>query len=174
MGTTDRDASELKRPDASQICHCSRPLHRLGVVRRLQGISRRTVARHLEMEVAAVKREEQETADLPLSKLYEWQKVLDVPISELLVEADDLLSSAVLKRAQLVRVMKTALAIRHKANRLTIRRMAQMLIEQLVEIMPELAEVSPWHAVGKRRRREEHGAAAERQLSEDVFLDRMD
>ena len=32
-----------------------------------------------------------------------------------------------------------------------MRRLVQMLLEQLVEIMPELADIGPWHAVGQRR-----------------------
>ena len=79
-----------------------------------------------------------------------------------------------LKRAQLVRVMKTVLAILEEAKQAPIRRMAQTMVDQLIEIMPELQGVSPWHAVGKRRRRDDYGIAAERRLSEDVFLERMD
>ena len=56
----------------------SRLLHRLATVRRLQGISRRTVARRMNVEVSEIRRQEEETADLPLSKLYEWQKALEV------------------------------------------------------------------------------------------------
>ena len=88
-----------------------RALHRLATVRRLQGISRRTVARRLNVEVAEIRRQEEETNDLPLSVLYEWQKALDVPVAELLVESEDALSQPLLQRAQLVRLMKTALAI---------------------------------------------------------------
>ncbi len=159
---------ELKPPNAT------RPLHRLGIVRRLQGISRRTVARRLSIEVAKVKLQERPTSDLLLSRLYEWQKVLDVPITEMLVEAGDELASPVLKRAQLVRMMKTALAIVEATGEEPIRRMAQTLVNQLIEVMPELQSVSPWHAVGKRRRRDEFGIAAERRLSDEVFLDLMD
>jgi transcriptional regulator with XRE-family HTH domain len=144
------------------------------MVRRLQGISRRTMARRLNTEVAAVRLQERETADLLLSKLYEWQQVLDVPVAELLVEAGDPLSTPVLQRALLVRVMKTAQAILGQAKQVRVRRMAQTLVDQLIEIMPELAEVGPWHAVGKRRRRDEYGAVVQRRLSEDVFLDLKD
>jgi hypothetical protein len=49
--------------------------------------------------------------------------------------------------------------------------MAQTLVEQLIEIMPELRGVSAWHTVGKRRRLDELGVAAERSLSEEVFID---
>jgi transcriptional regulator with XRE-family HTH domain len=174
MSILDYRAPGVGSPAELKASTSTRPLHRLGIVRRLQGISRRTVARRLSIEVAKVKLQERPTSDLLLSRLYEWQKVLEVPITELLVEAGDELASPVLKRAQLVRMMKTALAILEATGEEPIRRMAQTLVNQLIEVMPELQSVSPWHAVGKRRRRDEFGIAAERRLSDEVFLDLMD
>ncbi len=174
MGIMNCSASRAGRPAARKVHGGRRPLHRLGNVRRVQGISRRTVARRLNTEIATVRLQERETADMLLSDLYEWQKALDVPIAELLVETDDPLSTPVLKRALLVRVMKTAQAILVQAKQVRVRRLAQTMVDQLVELMPELAEVGPWHAVGKRRRRDEYGVMAQRCLSEDVFLDLKD
>ncbi|MCR4413526.1 MAG: helix-turn-helix transcriptional regulator [Thermoguttaceae bacterium] len=144
-------------------------MHRLAEVRRLQGITRRTVARRLNIDVATVKYQEQPTTDLPLSTLYAWQRVLDSPLSELLVDTDEPLSPPVMQRARMVRLMKTAAAILERTQQPSIRRMAQMLVEQLVEIMPELKGVSPWHAVGRRRTQDELGQAAQRRLSTDTF-----
>jgi transcriptional regulator with XRE-family HTH domain len=141
------------------------------MVRRLQGISRRTMARRLNLEIEQVRQQERETADMPLSVLYAWQKALDVPISELLVEASDSLASPVLERSQLVRLMKTVLAVREHARQESIQRMAQTMSNQLVEIMPELASIGPWQTVGKRRQRTELGVAAQRRLAETVFLE---
>jgi hypothetical protein len=70
--------------------------------------------------------------------------------------------------------MKTALAILDHADQESVHLMAQTLIEQLTEIMPELQGVSAWHAVGKRRRLDELGIAASRGLSDEVFLDLTD
>jgi hypothetical protein len=95
-----------------------------------------------------------------------------VPVAEVLVEAGDGLASPVLERSQLVRLMKTVLAIREQARQESIRRMAETAIGQLTEIMPELAEVGPWHAVGRRRRLDELGMAAQRRLAEEMFIDR--
>jgi len=148
-----------------------RPLQRLAVVRQRQGLSRRTVARRLNVDIATVRAQESGTADLTLSQLYQWQEALEVPVGELLSEADDTLSAPVQRRAQLVRLMKSAMTIRENTRQETIRRMAQTLIDQLLTIMPELAGVGPWHAVGQRRRLDELGLAAERRLSDDVFLD---
>jgi len=150
------------------------PLHRVGEVRRSQGISRRTVARHLGTDVGTVRREEQPTADMALTRLYQWRAVLDVPVAELLTDAGDPLATPLHRRAQLVRVMKTALSILEEANQESIRRMAQTLIDQLTQIMPELEGIGPWHTVGKRRRRDELGVAAARRLSEDVFVELLD
>ena len=131
-----------------------RALHRLATVRRLQGISRRTLAKRLNVDVAEIRRQEEETNDLPLSVLYEWRKVLDVPIAELLVESEDSLSQPLVQRAQLVRLMKTALAILEEADNEATRVMAQTLVDELVEVMPELQGIGAWNAVGKRRQLE--------------------
>jgi len=151
-----------------------RPLHRLAEVRQMQGISRRTVARRLATDVTRIRCEERESTDLPLSRLYEWQDALEVPIGELLLESHDELSDPVQRRGQLVRVMKTALAILEQAEQTPVRRMAQTLVEQLLGIMPELEGVGSWHTVGQRRRRDELGKAAERRLPDELFLDVRD
>jgi transcriptional regulator with XRE-family HTH domain len=167
-------SSEVGGQEGINLPPNRRPLHRLNSVRRLQGVSRRTLARRLNIDVAEVRRQEQETSDLSLSQLYAWQDALEVPVTELLVESDDSLSQPLLQRAQLVRLMKSALAIREQAEQETIRLMAQTLVDQLIEIMPELRGVSAWHSVGKRRRLDELGTAAERTLSDDVFVDLSD
>jgi transcriptional regulator with XRE-family HTH domain len=151
-----------------------RPLHRLATVRRQQRVSLHAVARRLGIGVEAVRQQECETSDLPLSALYGWQSVLDVPIAELLVEPDDGLPSSILLRSQLVRLMKTVQTISEKAKQESVRRMAQTAINQLVEIMPELAEVGVWNIGGRQRRRNELGVAAHRRLSDDVFVERDD
>ena len=174
MSIMDCDSRDVEHCPQVHVSANGRPLHRVGIVRRLQGISRRTVARHLRTDISTVKQQEDATTDMPLSDLYQWQAALEVPISELLVEAEDSLSAPILQRAQLVRLMKTALAILGSAGDSPIREMAQTLVEQLTEIMPELRGVSPWHAVGKRRTRDELGQAAERRMSEDVFIDGFD
>ena len=160
-----RHEAAMKMPSAE------RPLHRLAAVRRQQNISRRTIARRTNADVSTVKQQEQETTDLLLSQLYQWQEILEVPVAELLVEADEPLSTPVMKRAQLLRLMKTATAILHRSQQVAIRRMAQMMVDQLVEIMPEPSEVTPWHAIGKRRTQDEVGQAASRRVSRDVFQD---
>ena len=160
-------------PDPISMLNGKR-LHRLASVRRLQGISRRTIARRLNVDIASVKQQEAETSDLPLSVLYQWQALLEVPAAELLVDSEEALSGPVLQRARMVRIMKTVLSILERSNQPGVKRMAQNLVEQLVELMPELKGISAWHAVGQRRRLDEYGRAAERRLSRDMFFGSME
>ena len=142
-------------------------LQKLSVARRRQGLSIRCVAQRLGRTVGEVRAQEDERADLLVSELYRWQAALEVPIEELLQEPVDSLSPMVSMRAQLLKVMKTAMAMRRQARSEAERRLARLLIEQLLEMMPELKEVSGWPAVGHRRRADEVGRIGENPISED-------
>lgn len=156
-------------PESSPMGKASGPLHRISEVRRQQGVSLRAAARRMGKEVSRLKVQERETTDLHLSDLYQWQQALDVPVTDLLVEQQAPLSRPVMERAQMVRLMKTASALLEQSQSVATRRMAQMLVEQLVEIMPELAEVSPWHTVGQRRSLDEYGRAFDRRVSDELI-----
>ena len=147
------------------------PLHQIRSVREQQGVSLRSAARRMHLDVSEAKALEDESSDMLLSTLYLWQKALEVPIGELLVDSEAPLSAPVLKRAQMVRLMKTAVAIQDKADKnKALGRLATMLIEQLVELMPELKDVSPWHAVGHRRSLDEYGKTATDTVSDEWFF----
>jgi transcriptional regulator with XRE-family HTH domain len=153
---------------------CALPLHRLGEARRQEDVSRRNVARHLGITVEDVRRQECETTDLPLSVLHKWANVLSLPVAELVAEPDDSLATPLFNRASLVRVMKTAVAILEQTRDPRTKRSARTMVDQLIEIMPELRGISAWHAIGKRRRLNELGIAAERSLSDEIFMDVVD
>jgi hypothetical protein len=70
--------------------------------------------------------------------------------------------------------MKTVAAIAEQADSPSVRRLATMLTEQLIEIMPELSEVGAWHSVGQRRSLDDYGRVVERCLREDFFLAHRD
>jgi transcriptional regulator with XRE-family HTH domain len=142
-------------------------LQKLNSARRRQGLSLRCVAQRLGRTVSEVRAQEDERADMLVSELYRWQAALEVPIEELLAEPEDALSTMVSVRAQLLKVMKTAMAMRRQARSEGERRLARLLTEQLLEIMPELKEVSGWPAVGHRRRADEIGRIGENPVSED-------
>ena len=144
-------------------------LHRIADVRRQQGVTLRNVARRLGMPLPVVRRQEEADCDLRLSDLLRWQQVLDVPVAELLVEADDQLSGPVLERSRMVKLMKTAAALRERTAGTAAGLLVGMLVEQILEIMPELSDVTPWHTVGQRRTLDELGRTARATVPDDVF-----
>lgn len=125
-------------------------LHRIGVVREQQGVSLRSMARRLGVDVKTYKRIEDSSTDLTLSELHAVQSALDVPLEDLLVDRESL-SRPVDERAKLIKVMKTAVAMRELKGSPRIERMSRMLCEQLVDVMPELHDVSGWPQFGARR-----------------------
>ena len=52
-----------------------------------------------------------------------------------------------------------------------IQRMAQTLVEQLLDLMPELEGVGPWPAVGKSRLPSDYGQVVNRRMPDDLFGD---
>ena len=144
-------------------------LHRIAEVRQRQGVTLRNVARRLGASLPAVRRQEQADCDLRLSDLHRWQQVLDVPVAELLVEGEGQLSGPVLERSRMVKLMKTAAAIRERTSGTPVGKIVGMLIEQILEIMPELKDVTPWHTTGQRRTLDEIGRTAEYVVPEDIF-----
>ena len=151
----------------------NRPLHRIAEARRRQGISVRSTARRLQTSMEQVRRQEDPHCDMTLADLYRWQQALEVPVADLLVDSDAPLSEPVLTRARLLRVMKTARAIKESANNMSIQRFATMLEQQLIELMPELADVAAWHSIGQRRLPTELGRTAERVLPDSFFTDSL-
>jgi transcriptional regulator with XRE-family HTH domain len=146
-----------------------RVYHRIAEVRQQQGVTLRNVARRLGLPLPVVRRQEQADCDVRLSDLLRWQEVLEVPVAELLIEGDDALSGPVLERSRMVKLMKTVAAIRDRSRDPSIARMTDMLAEQILEIMPELADVTAWHSTGQRRTSDELGRTACRTVSEEVF-----
>jgi transcriptional regulator with XRE-family HTH domain len=144
-----------------------RKLHRLREARLRQGLSVRCVAQRLGQTTNEVRAQEEEFADINISELYRWQAVLDVPIEELINDPQDTLSTRVQTRARLLNVMTTAMAIRRHAQAEEERYLVRQLIEQLIEIMPELKEVTGWPATGHRRTTEDIGKIAQNPISDD-------
>ena len=144
-------------------------LHRIATVRAEQGVSLRSASRQMGRTMSTVRMQEDETQDLRISDLIGWQKVLGVPLQDLLVDPGPPLSAPVMERARMVRLMKTAAALQENVSSVGAQRLATMLIQQLIEIMPELEHVSAWHSVGQRRSLDEYGRVAERRVSDDLF-----
>lgn len=173
MSLSEADARECRTVPASlnDVAAPVRPLNRIQEVRRQQGVSLRRVGQLLRTDIRDLRREEDPAADLPISRLYQWQQALEVPLADLLVDPGAPLSAPVMERARLVRIMKTVAAIQEKAPNTSIERLAQTLVDQVVEIMPELKGINPWHSVGQRRSLDEYGRIAERTYSDQLWLD---
>jgi transcriptional regulator with XRE-family HTH domain len=179
LAVADTEHSDAARAEADSRDHQAdrggrvsrrlRHYHRIAEVRRLQGVTLRNVSRRLGLPLAVVRRQEESDCDLRLSDLLKWQTVLEVPVAELLVEDEGQLSGPVLQRSRMVKLMKTAAAIRERTEGTTAGRMVSMLIDQILELMPELADVTPWHSVGPRRTLGDVGRTARCTVSEDVF-----
>lgn len=137
------------------------PKHRLAEVRQQQGVSIRSAARRMGVPMEQVRREERPDSDLTLSQLARWEVALEVPLVDLLVDNEAPLSEPILKRAKWLRLMKTVKALLETESTPSVRRMASMLEQQVIEVMPELSDVGAWHSVGQRRTQDELGRIAE-------------
>lgn len=171
LDEVDRDEAGVGRAEAPRRLtgKNGRVLQQVGEARRRQSLSIRCVAQRLGMTVGEVRAQEEPDADMLLSELYRWQSVLDVPLEELLADPQDALSPRVLMRARMLRVMKTARALRAQARSEAEHRLAKLLIGQLIEIMPELKEVAAWPTVGHRRTADEIGRIGERPIPDDFM-----
>jgi len=165
-GEADSAASAQRRQREPRS---QRRMHRIADVRHRQGVTLRNVARRLGVEMAVVRRQEQPECDLRISEVMRWQEVLEVPIAELLVEGEGQLSGPVLERSRMVKLMKTAAALREGTRGTPTGRVVDMLVDQILEIMPELADVTPWNTVGQRRTLDDVGRTALCALPEDIF-----
>jgi transcriptional regulator with XRE-family HTH domain len=112
-------------------------------------MSRSTLARHLGITVEDVRRQECKTMDLPLSVLHKWAKALDLPVAELVVEPDDSFSMPVFNRVCLMRAMRTAMAILERTGNPQTKRLAQTMVDQLMEITPELRRMNGTETNGR-------------------------
>jgi hypothetical protein len=68
-----------------------------------------------------------------------------------------------------VKLMKTAAAIRERTGGTPVGKMVEMLVSQILEIMPELEDVTPWNTVGQRRTLDDVGRTARSSVPDDIF-----
>ena len=149
---TVREASKLR--DAP-------PLHRIAEVRVQQDLTLRAISRRSGVEVEDLKQQELPDSNLTLIDLTRWAKALEVPIENLIVDNDFGLSDPVQSRAAMVKVMKTVVALTEVAASPRVARLTTMLRQQLIELMPELAEIGGWPNYGSRRPSDQLGRIGE-------------
>ena len=152
---------------------CDAPsLHRIAEVRAQQGLSLRAVSSRSGIDVPHLKQQELPDSNLTLIDLTRWAKALEVPIENLIVDHDSELSDPVHSRAAMVKVMKTVVALTEVAASPRVARLTAMLREQLIELMPELAEIGGWPNYGTRRPPDQQGRIGENPI--DVRNLRLD
>ena len=144
-------------------------LHRIAAVIEQEGITPRVLADRLGTTPSNVVKQSNPRCDMLLSDLYRWQEALRVPVSELLVETGDDLSSPILLRTRLLKLMRYVRTIQEQSGEESIQTIAQQLAEKLMEIMPELKETAAWPSVGQRRTADELGAIAYNVVPSELF-----
>ena len=126
--------------------------HRIADVRQQQGLSLRTIARRTGLDIKELRRQEDAGTDLKMSELLVWQRALEVPLVDLVEDDSNSLSRPVKERAKMVRIMKTAVTLVEACqSNQRLSRLTTMLKEQLLDLMPELAEIGGWPQCGSRR-----------------------
>ncbi len=146
--------------EASKSCGAL-SLHRIAEVRAQQGLSLRAISRRSGVDIQDLKQQELPDSNLTLIDLTRWAKALEVPIENLIVDHDSELSDPVQSRAAMVKVMKTVVALTEVAASPRVARLTTMLREQLIELMPELAEIGGWPNFGSRRPSDQQGRIGE-------------
>jgi transcriptional regulator with XRE-family HTH domain len=136
---------------AEQSVPRKRQFHCIAIARKQQGISLRTVSRRTGVDIRTLRAQEDPMADLRLSDLHAWQTALEVPLVDLIEDHQEPLSRPVKERACMVRIMKTAVALKELGGSARGQRLANMLVEQLLELMPELEQIGGWPQHGGRR-----------------------
>ena len=129
----------------------SRRWHRIRTVRQREGVSLKTIARRSGLGTRVLRAQEDETNDIRLSELYAWQRALRIPVKELVFDADEAIEERLRQRACLIRVTKTAKSILREAKCDAVKNLAQTLLDQIYEVMPEAESVGAWNEVGQRR-----------------------
>lgn len=143
--------------------------HRIATVRKQERISLRRVAKQIDAPIDALRRQEDELSDLRLSNLYAWQRALDVPVGELLIDEFESGSYPLLVRQQLIKAMKTTLLLLEHGEGTPVGYLAQNLLEQLLVMMPELKSVTAWPRLGSVREKDRVPRILAEQISADVF-----
>jgi transcriptional regulator with XRE-family HTH domain len=113
----------------------------------------------MKVTVSQAKAEEEGERDLSITDLHRWQQALNIPLEELLVPPTTSLSEPIRQRACMIRAGKTAKTLLKTCQGVRNQRLARRLMDQLVELMPELAEVGAWPE-GTLRSRDELGRGA--------------
>ena len=158
------NASAKPKRFSKDVDQADQTVNRIALVRQQQEMSLRSVARHTGVDVRTLRKQEKPTANLTLTELTNWANALDVPVKDLIDVPDQGLASPIQQRAQLIRIMKSAVSIQENADCESMQAFADTLVSQLIDLMPELDGISAWPTYGQRRGSEEVGRTAEQYM----------
>ncbi len=144
------DFPRKHHPDFNDNSPPSAGWHQLRAVRRREHVTVRTMSKRLGATAGQIKQQEIETNDITVSTLLKWAAALEVPAAELLGEINPGLPPEVAIRAQLIRVVKTIRAIQERAKTPAIKYLAENLMNEVLEMCPELEDVKAWPHFGTR------------------------
>ena len=120
----------------------SEELNRIRKVRLSQGITIEDAARMMKKSTAATRESQRETADLKLTELYQWAAVLDIDITELIVDENFPPSARIsAHRLMLSQWMKAVLTIDEEASQKQIKIFAQRCMQHLLQLRPDLNSI---------------------------------
>jgi len=151
VDSEEESCDKLSQSKPVTVSPLPKNLQRVAEAREQQGFSLRTISRRTGMDLRTLRSHELPTTDMKLSELRAWQMALEVPLVDLIEDDLQPLSSPVKDRALLVRIMKTVVAIKEAGGSSRIQRLADMLFDQMVSLMPELKEIGAWPQHGGRR-----------------------
>jgi transcriptional regulator with XRE-family HTH domain len=121
-------------------------VHQVELARHCKGLSRRDVARRMDVDLNEVKRQENETTDLRLTELYRWQEALDATLPELLTGDHDPISTPEIDSRRMAKMLNATTEIRKTTNQSQVHRLAQMLLWQLGELSPQMDGLRQWQS----------------------------
>ena len=162
MKTTDSGVSGIEGQGPLPPSAPQRPLHRLAAARRQRHVSRQHLADGLHVDLETLRELEQAQSDFPLSLLYRCQEVLNVPLHELLVDAPDSSALPPAARAKMADWLRTVAMILKQAKQPAVCRLAHNLVNQMVELMPELKDLAAQYEAGNEQLLDSHGRAVRR------------
>jgi transcriptional regulator with XRE-family HTH domain len=186
MGTASQNGVRLKTPRQIQngvqdagdtkngVKHDDRSqpqLHRIQQICTQQDISIRSLGKRMNLTASEVRRQQEPSCDLRLSSLYRWQRALNVPAAELLMESGDGLSAPIHLRARLLRMMKTIVTILAEPQPDRTANLIQNLKTDILAVMPEVENVDRWHGSGCGRGEHDLAAAVLRQIDDALLMD---
>jgi transcriptional regulator with XRE-family HTH domain len=143
---TDRLRRHLS--EDSKAVHRMKPLHRIREVRRREGVSIRTIVRKTGIDMGTVKALDNPVSDPTLSQLARFADAIEVPLCELICDADA--DEVQRLRGLLVRVSKITNLMLAKLPNGPARRLVQSIDEHIREELPDAEVINALHGVTDR------------------------